>query len=383
MRRLLFLVASLVLVDTMLYAALVPLLPRFADDFGLSKAGAGLLVSAYAAGALVGGLPGGVLASRVGPRRTVLGGLALMTAAGFGFAFAGDVWTLGISRLVQGFGSAFTWAGALTWLIAAAPRDRRGELIGTAMGAAIFGALLGPVLGALAGVAGQRPVFATVAALGVVLAVWAARTPSAAADPQPLRALVPALGDGEVRLGIWLMVMPALLFGLLGVLAPLALGRAGWGTAAIGGVFLAGAALEMVFSPFAGRLSDRRGRLFPVRVALLASAFVTAGLAFAGRAPFVALLVLAAAVSFGAFWAPAMALLADGAERLGLAQGLAFGLMNSAWAVGNAFAPAVGGAVARATGDTTPYATAAVLCAATWAALLVLAPSRLRGRPAC
>ena len=59
MRRLLLLVSVLVCVDTMLYAALTPLLPHFADEFGLSKARAGVLVAAYAAGALVGGLPGG------------------------------------------------------------------------------------------------------------------------------------------------------------------------------------------------------------------------------------------------------------------------------------------------------------------------------------
>ena len=60
MRRLLFLVCGLVWVDTMLYAALTPLLPRFTHDLHLSKTGAGVLVAAYAAGALIGGLPGGV-----------------------------------------------------------------------------------------------------------------------------------------------------------------------------------------------------------------------------------------------------------------------------------------------------------------------------------
>jgi ribosomal protein S18 acetylase RimI-like enzyme len=36
----------------------------------------------------------------------VLAGLALMAVASLGFGFAGDAWTLGISRLAQGFGSA-------------------------------------------------------------------------------------------------------------------------------------------------------------------------------------------------------------------------------------------------------------------------------------
>ena len=58
MRRLVLLVAALVFVDTMLYAALTPLLPHFAHELGLSKSRAGVLVAAYAAGALVAGLAG-------------------------------------------------------------------------------------------------------------------------------------------------------------------------------------------------------------------------------------------------------------------------------------------------------------------------------------
>ena len=46
MRRLLLLVSAITLVDTMLYAALAPLLPHYADEFGLSKGQAGLLVGA-------------------------------------------------------------------------------------------------------------------------------------------------------------------------------------------------------------------------------------------------------------------------------------------------------------------------------------------------
>ena len=91
MRRLLLLVSALVLVDTMLYAVLTPLLPHFADDLGLSKGQAGVLVGAYAAGALVGGLPGGVAAARMGARRAVLVGLTLMGLSSLGFAFAGEL----------------------------------------------------------------------------------------------------------------------------------------------------------------------------------------------------------------------------------------------------------------------------------------------------
>src|ERR687892_943010 len=155
MRRLLAFVCVVVFVDTMFYAAVTPLLPELSDRFGLSKSGAGVLAAAYAAGTLVGALPGGWLAARAGVRPTVLIGLGLMTAASVAFAFAESVVVLDVARFAQGVGGAASWAGALGWLIEAAPRERRGELIGTAMGAAVGGALFGPVLGAVAGAVGQ------------------------------------------------------------------------------------------------------------------------------------------------------------------------------------------------------------------------------------
>jgi MFS family permease len=369
MRRLLLLVCSITLADTMLYAALVPLLPHYAEEFGLSKGQAGLLVGAYAGGALLGALPGGLAAARFGPKRAVLAGLAVMAVASLGFGFADDAVTLGAARLVQGAGSALSWAGALAWLVAGTPAGRRGEMLGTAIGAAIFGALLGPALGAVAERVGPEPTFIGVAALALVLAVWAFQTPSVETETQSPRALASAVRAPVVLGALWLMVLPALLFGVVAVLVPLELGRAGWSAAAIAAVFITAAAIEMVVAPLLGRFSDRRGRLLPVRFALTGGVLVSVALALAdGPAPIVVLLV-AASISFGAFWAPAMALLSEGAERIGLAQGLAFGLMNAAWGAGNWVGPSLGGTLADAAGDALPYFLMASVCLVTLLAL--------------
>jgi MFS family permease len=371
MRRLLLLVSAIVAADTAFFTALTPLLPHFADKYDLSKAAAGALVATYAAGALFGAIPGGVATSRLGPKHAVLIGLTLMSLSSFGFALAGSVWTLALARFVQGFGSVFSWAGGLAWIVGAAPKERRGEMLGTAMGAAVFGALMGPVLGALGGVVGVRAAFLAVSGVGVVLIAWAAATPGAEPERQSLREGLRALHGRQIYAGAWLIVLPALLFGVLVVLVPLRLSDFGWGTVAIGTVFLGTTALEVVLNPLLGRLTDRRGRLQPVRAALLASVVVSILLAWAGRPLVIVPLVLAAGIAYGAFYTPGLALISDGAEEQGVAKGLAFGLMNAGWAVGAILGPAVGGALAAAAGDALPYLLMAALCLATYVATRV------------
>ena len=102
MRKLLLLVSIVVLVDTSFYAAITPLLPELTDEYGLSKTGAGILAAAYPIGTFVGGLPGGLMAARVGVRPTVLAGLALMVLASVVFAFASSIVVLDARALRPG-----------------------------------------------------------------------------------------------------------------------------------------------------------------------------------------------------------------------------------------------------------------------------------------
>src|SRR5690348_5761697 len=167
MRRLVIMVAAIVLVDTMFYAAIAPLLPYYKHHFDLSKSAAGMLAAAYPAGTLLGSLPAGWLAARAGVRPTVLAGLSMMIVASLAFGFAHSIVVLDVARFVQGVGGAASWAAGLAWLMARAAGTRRAELIGTALSAAIAGGLLGPVLGTAASQTSPQLVFSLVAALGV------------------------------------------------------------------------------------------------------------------------------------------------------------------------------------------------------------------------
>jgi MFS family permease len=370
-RRLVLLVSAIVLVDTMFYAVVTPLLPTYADELGLSKTSAGILAAAYPAGTLLGAIPAGFVAARLGAKPTVLLGLALLATSTLTFGFANDVVVLDGARFVQGLGGACSWAGGLAWLVEAAPPDRRGALIGTALGAAIGGSLLGPVVGALAEATSPEAVFSSVVVLAGGLAVAAWRTPGTGRpDAQPLQVLFDAVRSPSVLVAMWLVALPAFAFGMVGVLGALRMDGFGAGGAAVGAAFLVAAAVEGIVSPFVGRVSDRRGRLLPIRTGLAAAAVVLALVTLPQTALLLGIAIVATSAALGIFWAPAMAMLSDAAEDARLQQGLAFALVNLAWALGQVSGSGFGGALAEGTADGVPLGIAAGLCLLTLGALV-------------
>jgi MFS family permease len=369
-RRLLLLVGGIVFVDTMFFAALTPLLPDYADEFNLSKAGAGVLSGAYPAGALLGGIPSGVAAARIGARPTAVAGLLVIAITTFVFATADSIWLLDVSRFVQGVGSAFAWTAGLTWLVSETPAAKRGQTIGSAMAAAIVGALFGPVLGGAAAVVGEAAAFGTAGLVAIGLAAWAVFTPAPPpTQRQRLGVLLTALRSRRIALGVWLVGLPALFFGTLTVLAPLRLEVLGFGAVAIGALWLGTAAIEAFVNPVVGRISDRVGRFPPMRVSVFAGAVIAVLLPWPEDAYVLAALVVLAGVSFGSLWTPAMALLSDEAERRGLEYAYAFVVVNIAWAPGHALGSSGGGALAHVTGDAVPYLLVAASCLLTFALL--------------
>jgi MFS family permease len=366
MRRLLILASTMVFFDVAFYAAIAPLLPDYVANFGLSKAEAGILASAYAAGTLLASLPAGLVATRAGPRRTVIAGLLLLGGSSLVFGFAQDVVLLDSARFAQGVAGALIWAGALTWLITSSPAERRGSVIGTALGTAVAGALVGPILGAIAAEIGTRAVFGAVLVIAIALAAVAARLPEAGPpERQPLREVAEAILSRPILVATAFVAVPSMMFGTVEVLVPLRISELGGGHVAIAGGFIAGAALEGGLAPLAGRYSDRVGRRLPFVIGTSVCACAMVGIAVAmALGPVLAALILGA-LGAGICFAPALTTLSESADGSRLHQGYAAGLSNMAWAAGQMVGALAGGALAGVTGYAVPSLGVAVLLLAT------------------
>jgi MFS family permease len=362
MRRLLILASTVVFFDVAFYAAIAPLLPDYVTEFALSKAQAGVLAAAYAVGTLLASLPAGFVATRMGPRHTVIAGLLLLGASSLVFGFANQIWLLDAARFAQGVSGALTWAGALTWLITTAPPERRGSVIGTALGTAIAGALVGPIIGAVAAEVGTGPVFGCVLGIALVLAALASRLPEVEPpEAQPLHEVAAMMLSRPVVTATAFVAVPSLMFGAVEVLVPLRIAELGGGHVVIATGFIVAAALEALLSPAAGRFSDRVGRRMPFVLGIGICACSMVGIATAyALGPVLAALIVGA-LGAGICFAPALTTLSETADVSGLHQGLAAGLSNMAWAAGQAVGALAGGGLASVTGYATPSLAVAAL----------------------
>jgi MFS family permease len=366
MRRLIVLASAMIFVDVTFFAAIAPLLPDYVDDLGLTKAEAGILSAAYAGGTLLGSLPSGFVASRVGPRRTVVTGLLLLGVSSVVFGFADQIVLLDAARFVQGIAGALIWAGALTWLVTAAPEDKRGSIIGAALGTAVAGALCGPALGALAGELGTEVVFSSILVLAGGLSWAALRMPDTRVpERQTLRQVGATLLSRPILASAAFVAVPSVMFGAIEVLVPLRLDDLGAGHALIAAGFIAGAAMEAVLAPLAGRISDRVGRRLPYVVGLSICAVAMIVIAVVPTLEEVLGGLILTSLGAGLCFAPALTLMSDIAEASSLHQGFAAGLSNMAWALGQVIGGIGGGVVAGITGNAAPSLAISLLLAVT------------------
>ncbi|MGN6793006.1 MAG: MFS transporter [Streptosporangiaceae bacterium] len=131
------------------YGIVAPGIPAFARQFGVSTAAAASVISAFALMRIIGALPSGRLVDRIGERKMIAIGIAIVavssTLAGFSDSFA----QLIVLRGVGGLGSAMFSVGAQTLLLRCVPSSLRGRASGLYTGGFLLGGISGPAIGGL------------------------------------------------------------------------------------------------------------------------------------------------------------------------------------------------------------------------------------------
>ena len=387
MRRTVVPIYGLFLLETLVWIAMVPLAPTFADEFGLSGVEAGMILAASSLAALVVALPLGVLADRFGARRVTIASACLFTLATLGQGLAEDFWTLLAARIAFGIAFGALWGAGASWLSDSLSEERRAGALALTTTVAGLGFTTGPVF---AGVVADRyetgtPFLVLALAAAVVTAALFVTAPAATAEAprQRLRdALRLARADELVLAGIAIIVLIGLVGGGVNLLVPLQLRDNGVSAAEIGLLFSVASAVYTLVSAGVARLGARSATL---RVGGYSALIV-------GLSIFLVLTSSStlAAVAFVLLRAPAWStmdtiiypLAAAGAHRSAIGRGSVMGLVMLGWAAASAVGPLLAGGIADAAGDRAAYAAMIGFCGLIGGWLLYMSSHVARPRAA-
>ncbi|MEV0982926.1 MFS transporter [Brevibacterium sp. NPDC049920] len=152
------------------YGIIAPVLPQFAESFGLGVTAATIVVSSFAFFRLISAPAGGRLVNRLGERPVYVTGLLIVATSTFGVALAQSYWQLLLFRALGGLGSTMFTVSAMALIIRLAPPTARARAAGRYATAFLLGNIAGPVVGGLMAGWGMRVPFLVYAAALVAAA---------------------------------------------------------------------------------------------------------------------------------------------------------------------------------------------------------------------
>jgi DHA1 family inner membrane transport protein len=324
------------------------LLLEVGADLGVSISAAGLLISGYALGVVVGAPLLGAIAGRLSKKTLLMGLMVVFTLGNLACALAPDYWTLMAARVLTAFAHAsFFGVGSVVATGLVAP-NRKASAIAIMFTGLTVANILGVPFGTWLGQAyGWRSTFWAVTLVGAAaFAVIALLVPrdEPGTKEEASGSVLAVLTRRPVLLGLLTTVLSWVgVFAAFTYIAPILTEVTGFPAAAVSPILLVFGAGLVAGNLLGGRFADRW--LVPTMFATLAAlAVVLFAMTFAIHQP------VAAVVAVGLFGAAAFATVpplqmwllekADGAG-----QGLASSFNIAAFNLGNAIGAWLGGAV--------------------------------------
>ncbi|MFN2561725.1 MAG: MFS transporter [Jatrophihabitans sp.] len=363
------------------FGLVAPALPLFARQFGVGKAAAGAVVSAFAFMRLVMAPFVGRLVNAFGERLMLATGIGVVALSSALAGLAQSYWQLLVLRGIGGLGSIMFSVSAASLLIRVTPAHQRGRAQGVWAGSFLIGMIAGPAVGTIANFSLRAPFFLYAGTLVVAgLIGLGALRHSELAAPQaertaPLRLAV------ALRNRAYLAALAASFagdFALVGarsaILPQFITDRLGLGNGWVYAAFLVVSIVSGALLLPVGRFADTGGRRPGIMTGSLvgAAGFIVLPSVSAGIGLIVAAVLLGVAASADSV-APG-AMMGDVVAGRG---GTVVAVFQMAGDLGAVLGPVVAGWVADGAGYAATFAVSAVVCAAPVVAVLA-APETLR-----
>lgn len=339
-------------------------LPTMASELHASFTSVRWVIAVYLLAVTAFTLVAGRLGDLTNPRRLLLTGIALFTAASIACAASPSPSALIAARTVQGVGAAIMMALAMALVSGAFPRSVMGRAMGSIGAMSAIGTAIGPSLGGtLIASFGWRAIFFATAVLGVTTLLVAARyLPRELHGSHEARANAATLETLSVTgAGLAMSVLVSTVMMSTLIVGPFYLSRGfALDAAQVGFVMSAGPIAAALASIPAGRLADSIGA---PRTTFLGLTGMATGLLMLGLIPaagVAAYVVSIVTVTIGyALFQTAnntAVMQQAGSRRRGLASGMLnlsrnIGLIAGASFMGSVFARASGSDAAVATSD--------------------------------
>lgn len=258
------------------FGAIVPVLPLYANSFGVSVSAIGFTIAIYGLARFVTAIPCGRLSDFLGRRPTLaLGGL-ISALGNVWCALASQYPEFLVARFVSGAGASMVLTMGSVILADISPPERRGRMMATYQGVFLFSFGIGPFPGGLLaehfGLAAPFYVYAIASVIGALLAWFAIpETRNFSSREFGVKILMPLPFMAQVQIliknkGFMLVSLIGLagavtrtgaIFALVPILATQKLGLS---TSQIGSGLGIACVLGLISSYPAGAMADRYGR---------------------------------------------------------------------------------------------------------------------------
>lgn len=151
-----------------------PVMPLYAQSFGVSAAAVGSLITAFGLARIAVNMPAGSLAERFGRRPLLIIGPLITSLSAVLTATAGQFGQLVLFRFIQGVGSAAQTTAAMIAVADISTDGSRGRTMSMYQGSLLLGSSVGPIIGGFVSARyGYRAPFFVYAGMACLAALWA------------------------------------------------------------------------------------------------------------------------------------------------------------------------------------------------------------------